>query len=58
MATRAHQEPSLIETTIAELDDCVSDIDFATTLFLPPEKPSGIDWSYLDLLRRFNKAIL
>lgn len=57
MATGANQEPSIIETTVAELDTRVSSIDFATTLYLPPEIPRGIDWGYLDLLRRHNKAI-
>lgn len=40
-----------LQTTVGELDACVSKIDYSTTLYLPADRPSRLDWEYLKLLR-------
>lgn len=42
---------SHIQSTIGNLEECLSKIDFSTTLYIPAEKPKKIDWNYLKLLR-------
>lgn len=39
----------IFKTTIIELNS--SDIDYSTSLYLPAEKPSSLNWEFLSLLR-------
>ncbi len=39
------------ESTLDNLENCLSKIDYSTTLYLPADKPSQMDWEYLNLLR-------
>ncbi len=37
-------------STIGNLEACRYNIDYATTLFIPGDKPKKIDWDYLNIL--------
>ncbi|MGK5594767.1 MAG: hypothetical protein ACSNEK_05340 [Parachlamydiaceae bacterium] len=41
----------LTQHSIAKLDEDLSHIDFSTSLFIPAEEPSHLDFDYLKLLR-------
>jgi uncharacterized protein YabN with tetrapyrrole methylase and pyrophosphatase domain len=41
----------IFRTTIVKLDSIVKEIDYSTTLYLPSEKPSQLDWDYLNILK-------
>lgn len=38
-------------STVGELNTCASKIDYKTTLYVPADTPSRLDWEYLKLLR-------
>lgn len=40
-----------LRSTILDLEACTPEIDYSTTLYIPAEKPSQIDWNYFNLLR-------
>lgn len=44
------ENSSMLESTIGELDLCLSMIDFSTTLYIPANKPGHLNWEYLNLL--------
>lgn len=46
-----NEQSTCIRSTIGEIDRCTSQIDYSTTLYLPADKPSRLDWEYLKLLR-------
>lgn len=43
---------------MGELDSCASKIDYSTTLYLPADKPSRLDWEYLIIEVKFMKSML
>lgn len=45
-----NENSTMIRTTILELDISLGKIDYSTTLYIPPEKPTQLDWDYLNLL--------
>ncbi len=51
VSTGKNEDSTQIRSTIAELNICVTKIDYSTTLYLPAEKPARLDWDYLNLLR-------
>lgn len=51
MSNGKGQQSEKIPITIATLDENLSLIDFSTTLFIPAEDPSCLDFEYLNLLR-------
>ncbi len=46
-----NEESTHFKSTVGNLDNCLSKIDYSTTLYLPADKPSQMDWEYLNLLR-------
>lgn len=40
-----------IPCSICELEKYTNDIDYCTTLYIPAENPSRLDWEYLELVR-------
>lgn len=46
-----NEQSTHFSSTVGELDRCLSKIDYSTTLYLPADQPSRIDWEYLKLLR-------
>lgn len=45
-----NESSNMVRTSIKELDICIEKIDYSTTLYIPPEKPTNLDWDYLKLL--------
>jgi len=51
ISNEKNEESNHFQSTVGELDNCLSKIDYSTTLYLPAEKPRRMDFEYLKLLR-------